>query len=56
MTPMLGNISAILILIAGCAILFAIEKVVDRRNLNKYLPRPTHRGATRRVITARRRP
>lgn len=56
MSPMLGNISAILILIAGCAILFAIEKVVDRRNLNKYLPRPTHQGATYRLTNARRRP
>ena len=54
MSPMLGNLSAIAILSIGCAILFAIEKLMDRRNLNKYLPRPCHKGATRRVITARK--
>ena len=55
-TPVIGNIAAILILVTGCAFLFAIEKIMGRRNRDKYLPRPSHRGATKRVITARRRP
>ena len=56
MTPMLGNLAAIVILTLGCSILFFIERIADRRRLNRYLPRPTHRGATRRVITARKCP
>ncbi len=55
-TPLIGNITAILVLVTGCAFLFAIEKLMDRRNRDKYLPRPNHRGATKRVITARRSP
>ena len=55
-TPIMGNVAAILILVTGCAFLFTIEKIMDRRNRDKYLPRPSHRGATKRVITARKRP
>lgn len=55
-TPMIGNIAAIGILVIGCAVVFWIEWVTDRRRMTRYLPRPTHRGATKRVITARKCP
>ena len=56
MTPMLGNLAAIVILTLGCSILFFIERIADRRRLNRYLPRPTHQGATYRLTNARRKP
>lgn len=53
-TPMIGNIAALGILVLGCAVIFFIERIQDQRRMTRYLPRPTHRGATRRVITARK--
>lgn len=55
-TPLIGNLAALFILVAGCAALFLVERIADRRKLNRYLPRPSHKGATKRVATARRRP
>lgn len=54
MTPMLGNLSAVAILTLGCAVLFFIERLADRRRLNRYRPRPTHHGATYRTNARRR--
>ena len=53
-SPLVGNIAALVILALGCAILFFIERIQDQRRMTRYLPRPTHRGATKRVITARK--
>ena len=55
-TPMIGNIAAIGILVIGCVALFAVEKLMDRRRQIRYLPRPSHKGATYRVTNAGRRP